>query len=75
MSELGLTPESHSKHADSVLLTICACSGLLPSLVGVAHVAIQFPLYEALKSHIAEDGKPLTPLQLVSCAPMPHSPT
>jgi hypothetical protein len=42
------------------------CSGLLPSLVGVAHVAIQFPLYEALKSHIAEDGKQLTPLQLVS---------
>ena len=29
-------------------------SGLLPSLLGVAHVAVQFPLYEWLKSRLAE---------------------
>ena len=29
------------------------CSGLLPSLIGVAHVAIQFPLYEAIKNYMA----------------------
>ena len=31
-----------------------ACSGLLPSMMGVAHVAIQFPLYEAFKAKLAE---------------------
>ena len=31
-----------------------ACSGLLPSLIGVCHVAIQFPLYEWSKKKLAE---------------------
>ena len=33
---------------------LALCSGLLPSMMGVAHVAIQFPLYEALKDKLAE---------------------
>ena len=44
----------------------CLRSGLLPSLVGVAHVAIQFPLYEALKSRFGSDQHDLSPIQLVS---------
>ncbi|GAX74450.1 hypothetical protein CEUSTIGMA_g1899.t1 [Chlamydomonas eustigma] len=32
-------------------------SGLIPSLVGVAHVAIQFPLYEHIKTVLAESNK------------------
>ena len=46
---------------------VACCSGLLPSLVGVAHVAIQFPLYEALKTSMAGDEhKELSPFQVVS---------
>eukprot|EP00951_Prasinocladus_malaysianus_P008955 scaffold65197_cov26-Prasinocladus_malaysianus.AAC.2 len=29
-------------------------SGLGPSLIGIAHVAVQFPLYEASKAYIAD---------------------
>ncbi len=48
----------------------CACSGLLPSLIGVCHVAIQFPLYEWSKKKLAErsgaSSDNLDPAHLVS---------
>lgn len=43
--------------------------GLVPSLLGVSHVAVQFPLYEAFKSQLAavdKDGHVHTPLILAS---------
>ena len=47
-----------------------ACSGLLPSLIGVCHVAVQFPLYEYCKAKIAERENTtvdrLDPLSVVS---------
>ena len=40
---------------DAVLTCLAhTCSGLLPSLIGVCHVAIQFPLYEWSKKKLAE---------------------
>ena len=55
-----------------ILLTV-ARSGLLPSLIGVCHVAVQFPLYEYCKAKIAEkEGTTvdrLDPLSVVSFLP------
>ena len=55
------------------LLTV-ACSGLLPSLIGVCHVAVQFPLYEYCKAKIAERENTtvdrLDPLSVVSSLPL-----
>ena len=49
------------------------CSGLLPSLIGVCHVAVQFPLYEACKAKLAERAGTtvdnLDPLSVVSALP------
>ena len=56
-----------------VTLLAALCSGLLPSLIGVCHVAVQFPLYEYCKSRIAEkEGTTvdrLDPLSVVSSLP------
>ncbi|KZT11852.1 mitochondrial carrier [Laetiporus sulphureus 93-53] len=44
--------------------------GLLPSLLGIAHVAVQFPLYEQLKA-IAQQRSPsdvLSPQQILGCS-------
>jgi len=44
----------------------------VPQLIGVVHVAIQFPLYEYLKSSFAKQGDKtitdLTPLELIASA-------
>ena len=51
-------------------------SGLLPSLIGVCHVAIQFPLYEWSKKKLAERSGAaadhLDPAYLVSSSPPPE---
>lgn len=43
--------------------------GLLPSLLGIAHVAVQFPLYEALKRWSQRDSpEPLPPRRILLCS-------
>ncbi|KAI0822003.1 mitochondrial NAD transporter [Trametes gibbosa] len=68
--------EVRYKHTLDAALTIYRTEGpraffrgLLPSLLGITHVAVQFPLYEHLK-RIAARGRsePLTPGQILGCS-------
>ncbi|KAI0632009.1 mitochondrial NAD transporter [Trametes polyzona] len=68
--------EVRYKHTLDAALTIYRTEGaraffrgLLPSLLGITHVAVQFPLYEHLK-RIAVRGRsePLTPGQILACS-------
>ncbi|KAI0770526.1 mitochondrial NAD transporter [Fomes fomentarius] len=68
--------EVRYKHTLDAALTIYRTEGpsaffrgLLPSLLGITHVAVQFPLYEYLKRLTArERGEPLTPYQILGCS-------
>ncbi|KAJ8473605.1 hypothetical protein ONZ51_g7770 [Trametes cubensis] len=68
--------EVRYKHTLDAALTIYRTEGiraffrgLLPSLLGITHVAVQFPLYEHLK-RVAARGRtePLTPGQILACS-------
>ena len=64
----GFAYNSVGRH--KLILCGSACSGLLPSLIGVCHVAVQFPLYEACQAKLAERAGTtvdnLDPLSVVS---------
>ncbi|OBZ71503.1 Mitochondrial substrate carrier family protein W [Grifola frondosa] len=68
--------EVRYKHTLDAALTIYRTEGwraffrgLLPSLLGIAHVAVQFPLYESLKRWARHDSKePLTPQKILLCS-------
>ncbi|KAH9927053.1 mitochondrial carrier [Amylocystis lapponica] len=68
--------ETRYRHTLDAALTIYRSEGwraffrgLLPSLLGIAHVAVQFPLYERLKRW-AHDGsrEPLPPKKILFCS-------
>ncbi|BEJ15383.1 hypothetical protein CspHIS471_0411500 [Cutaneotrichosporon sp. HIS471] len=42
--------------------------GLVPSLFGVTHVAVQFGLYEKSKTWASRDGRQLTPTAILGCS-------
>ncbi|KAI0763613.1 mitochondrial NAD transporter [Trametes elegans] len=68
--------EVRYKHTLDAVLTIYRTEGpsaffrgLLPSLLGITHVAVQFPLYEHLKRVVAHGrSEPLTPGQILACS-------
>lgn len=66
-------PYKHTFHALKCIYKVeglkALYKGLIPSLVGVSHVVIQFPLYERLKFKMkSNDNNELTTLQLLSCS-------
>lgn len=56
------------------ITSFCNNSGLGPSMVGVLHVVIQFPLYEVLKTNLAArhvgttHPEELSPVELIAAS-------
>ncbi|KAH8920185.1 mitochondrial carrier [Atractiella rhizophila] len=69
-------PEERYKHTVDALRRIYQTEGvygfyrgMVPSLFGVFHVAVQFPLYEALKRfYRPKDGSQLSPSTILTCS-------